>query len=653
MKHCFRLLLGLLVCSLPLLVSAQGEYSNWYFGQQAGLHFVPGTSPQPLSNSAMTAPSACATLSDAAGNLLLYSNGSQVWNRQHQLMAGAPALGGDPQNPAGCAVVRVQGAPTAYILTQRVAFAAPPTPRGVPIAAEVSLTGSGGLGQVTQVNLPIVADSILTRLGSSDFAAYKTLVRHANGHDCWLVTRLSQQGIFLASLLDGSGRWPCARTVVSRVFSFGGSGVYAESGTIVASPDGRSLLYNDITSSYLLRFDPATGQVSSPLVLTSPAPTIVPDFFPYVLSACFSADGSRLYISRHYPPIGGLGMVIQVVQFDMTAGTPAAIANSGVQVYNVRSADGSGVVPWYMQRGPDGVIYFAMRNSPTLDAILLPNARGLACRYSAGYQTLAGRKSTNALPVQPNDVNLGPLLQTEAVFGCAGQPVTLLANTGGGSSTTDSLRWEPGDNRAPIRTGLATSSITVTYPTAGSYSLRIERYRLGAVVATATATVGISPAPVVRLALAADTAGCAPLSLRLSAGAQPAGSVYRWQDGSRAATLVATVPGPYWVDVQNPAGCTVRASVQVREQPCAAPTVTIPTIITPNGDAQNQTFTLKGLNAPDWSLHLYNRWGREIYQQENYDNTWAAQGQPDGVYYYLLANPTTGQRYKGWIAVVR
>ncbi|WP_457064378.1 gliding motility-associated C-terminal domain-containing protein [Hymenobacter sp. UYAg731] len=601
----------------------------------------------------MTAPSGCATLSDAAGSLLLYTNGDQVWNRQHQLMAGAPALGGDPQNPEGCAVVRVQGAPTAYILTQRVAFAAAPTVRGVPVAAEVSLSGAGGLGQVTQVNLPVVADTILTRLGSSDFAFYKTLVRHANGRDCWLVTRLSQQGVFLASLLDGSGRWPCARTVVSRVFSFGGSGVYAESGTIVASPDGRSLLYNDITTSYLLQFDPATGQVSSPLVLNSPAPTITPDFTPYVLGACFSADGSRVYVSRHYPPPSGLGMAIQVVQFDMAAGTPGAIAASGMQVYNVLSADGSGIVPWYMQRGPDGIIYFAMRNSPTLDAILLPNARGLACRYSAGYQTLAGRKSTNALPMQPNDVNLGALLQTEAVFGCAGQPVTLLANTGGSSTTTDSLRWDLGDGRFAIRTGLASSSLSVTYPTAGTYSLRIERRRQGAVVATALATVRIVPAPRVRLASGPDTTGCAPLNLRLSVGNQPAGSLFSWKGGSSAATLLATTPGEYWVDVQNPAGCTVRATVQVREKPCAAPTVTIPNIITPNGDDQNQAFALQGLNAADWTLHLYNRWGREIYQQEKYDNAWAATGQPDGLYYYLLTSAKTSQQYKGWLEVRR
>jgi len=81
--------------------------------------------------------------------------------------------------------------------------------------------------------------------------------------------------------------------------------------------------------------------------------------------------------------------------------------------------------------------------------------------------------------------------------------------------------------------------------------------------------------------------------------------------------------------------------------------IVIPNIITPNQDSQNQAFVLKGLNAADWTLRLYNRWGREVYAKDHYDNTWDAQGQPDGVYYYLLTNPTTSQQYKGWVEVQR
>ena len=63
---------------LPVRVRAQGDYSNWFFGQQADLHFASGVAPQAVLTSVMLAPSGCATLSDAAGNLQLYTNGDQV-----------------------------------------------------------------------------------------------------------------------------------------------------------------------------------------------------------------------------------------------------------------------------------------------------------------------------------------------------------------------------------------------------------------------------------------------------------------------------------------------------------------------------------------------------------------------------------------------
>jgi len=662
MRNCWlRMLWGLLLGCLPLVASAQGEYDNWYFGQQAGLRFTAGTNaPQQLLNGAMTAPSGCATLSDAAGNLLLYTNGDQVWNRQHQLMPGGQALGGSTQVAQGCAVVRVQGTPTptAYIFTLRQT--APPVAlgSGLPVVAEVQLAGAGGLGQVTQTNQPVIADTILQRLGEARFAPYQALIRHANGRDLWLVTRLHEQGVFMASLIDGTGQWPCARTVVSRVLARRLSSYATWNGALVASPDGRLLLYNDVGTTYLMRFDPSTGQVSAPQLLAYPRLTVPSSqsFNPYALGACFSPDGSKVYVNRLYEgdTSNGYGTSgLQVVQYDIAAGSLAAVAASGIDVYSVLGRSATSQVPWYPQRGPTGFIYYAVPSTGALDAILSPNARGRACRYSPGYQALGGRTARQALPVQPNDVNLGALLAPEGAFGCVGQRLTLRAGAGAGGAATDSLRWLLGDGRPAITTLVATDSLNISYSNPGTYTLRVDRRRQGVVVASATATVRISPSPRVRLALAPDTASCVPLSLRLSVGAQPAGSVYSWQDGSRDASLVATAPGVYWVDVQNPAGCTVRATVQVREQSCAPPTVIIPNIITPNGDEQNQAFVLKGLVPADWSLRLYNRWGGEIYKQAAYDNSWTAQGQSDGVYYYLLTNATTGQKLKGWIEVRR
>jgi hypothetical protein len=60
---------------------------------------------------------------------------------------------------------------------------------------------------------------------------------------------------------------------------------------------------------------------------------------------------------------------------------------------------------------------------------------------------------------------------------------------------------------------------------------------------------------------------------------------------------------------------------------------------------------LGSLLAPSWSLTIFNRWGREVFQQASYDNGWDAPGLAGGVYYYLLLNPATGTRLRGWVLV--
>ncbi|MGI4823433.1 MAG: gliding motility-associated C-terminal domain-containing protein [Janthinobacterium lividum] len=76
----------------------------------------------------------------------------------------------------------------------------------------------------------------------------------------------------------------------------------------------------------------------------------------------------------------------------------------------------------------------------------------------------------------------------------------------------------------------------------------------------------------------------------------------------------------------------------------------LPNIITPNGDAMNQTFRL-----PDdcvTHIHIFSRWGQPIFEAQAYQNNWAAEGQPAGLYYYLLEYPD-GHRIKGWLEVVK
>ena len=79
------ILIIILIFSFSLKVKSQKEVNIWYFGEYAGIDFNSG-SPVALTNSAMSQYEGCATISDANGNLLFYTNGMTVWNRNHEVM---------------------------------------------------------------------------------------------------------------------------------------------------------------------------------------------------------------------------------------------------------------------------------------------------------------------------------------------------------------------------------------------------------------------------------------------------------------------------------------------------------------------------------------------------------------------------------------
>jgi len=83
-------------------------------------------------------------------------------------------------------------------------------------------------------------------------------------------------------------------------------------------------------------------------------------------------------------------------------------------------------------------------------------------------------------------------------------------------------------------------------------------------------------------------------------------------------------------------GCmdTVIHAVQIIDD-----SLIFPNVITPNGDDKNEKLEIKGLMNgayTDKVLVVYNRWGKKVYESNNYQNDFDGQGLPDGVYYYVF-----------------
>lgn len=82
--------------------------------------------------------------------------------------------------------------------------------------------------------------------------------------------------------------------------------------------------------------------------------------------------------------------------------------------------------------------------------------------------------------------------------------------------------------------------------------------------------------------------------------------------------------------------------------------VTAVNVITPNGDGKNDFLVFPYLEFyPESKLVVYNRWGRLVYENGNYQNDWDGGEMSDGVYYYVLQMGRTNEIKKGHFTLIK
>ena len=120
-----------------------------------------------------------------------------------------------------------------------------------------------------------------------------------------------------------------------------------------------------------------------------------------------------------------------------------------------------------------------------------------------------------------------------------------------------------------------------------------------------------------------------------------------WSTGSKDSSITVQEAGFYKVVSTNKCGSD-EASIIVDLW-----NVSIPNIITPNGDFKNDFFFIDGIDEGEWELIIQNRWGGIVYENENYQNSFTADKLNDGTYYYNLKQGDTCNTFKGWLYVIR
>ncbi|HEY8935698.1 MAG TPA: gliding motility-associated C-terminal domain-containing protein, partial [Cyclobacteriaceae bacterium] len=107
--------------------------------------------------------------------------------------------------------------------------------------------------------------------------------------------------------------------------------------------------------------------------------------------------------------------------------------------------------------------------------------------------------------------------------------------------------------------------------------------------------------------------------------------------------------GIYQVRVSN--FCNAEKSNTVKAYPLYESQLSVPNVITPNGDDKNQHFELEP-SLRGSSLSIFNRYGKNVFESPNYNNKWMGEDLPMGVYYYLINNSCLTKPLRGWIQLL-
>jgi hypothetical protein len=344
---------------------AQKEGNIWCFGNGAGLDFNSG-SPVFFPGVALTQWEGVSSIANANGQLLFYSDGITVWNRNHVVMPNGSGLTGGFSSTQSALIVKQPGGNPYYYL-----FSAPETGSFNPLNYSIiDTTLQGGLGDISIKNVAVFPNC----------DERVTACLHANGTDLWILTSFFSGDSIAAFLLSSAG------LSTTPVISYNGlshvQGGSSQIGYLKTSPAGDHLgiAYYNATGPYeLYDFDISTGIASNAVVLDSTA-------YANAYGLEFSPDGTKMYGASH-----GAGYL--VFQFDLTAGSAAAIRSSATLV-----ATASHGYAAALQLAPDGKIYLSQWTSNVLGRFDNPNGLGLASMYDDNAFTLPSGTTNGGLP---------------------------------------------------------------------------------------------------------------------------------------------------------------------------------------------------------------------------------------------------------------
>lgn len=335
-----------------------GFYSTFGANDVPGLDFSSG-SPVVINSGNTSLLSGATTICNTTGQLQLYGAYQSMYDSTNGLLSNAGVVGDSGWigiSPCNIAIPMPNSPNLIYYFSAQVTLK----------YTVVDMNLNSGKGQAILRNIELEPYPVESKLAA---------VHHCNGSDVWIVGHRWQTNTFYAYLLTDTG------IITTPVYSSIGpihnaTGAW-QGGKIKFSPNGNKLFFGAFGSvpqvPYLFDFDKSTGVISNPVPLQPDTGSV---------GGCFSPDCSKIYVST------GEGYIFQ---YDLNAGSGAAIAASKKQVFHVFNSISN------TQLGLDGKIYVLPAGNPHrkyLTVINYPNLLDTLCNVQLNAIYLNGGQGT-------------------------------------------------------------------------------------------------------------------------------------------------------------------------------------------------------------------------------------------------------------------
>ncbi|MGB1207215.1 MAG: T9SS type A sorting domain-containing protein [Chitinophagales bacterium] len=430
----------------------------WYFGKNAGLDFNT-EEPTILLDGQLNSSESCASIANESGDLLFYTDGVTVWNRQHTPMFNGEGLKGNRSSAQGALIAPMPGETNQGIYyvftsgaTENAGAANGNGERGLWYSI-VDMNGTTD-GEVT------VKNAIIDN--SNDIKEGVTAALHCNGTDVWIICAKKiddapVNSVYQTYLLDSNG-------IVGEII---GSNMpiepYSVSTELTSigipfkfSPSGDKLAFNgkisstDNVQTLLWNFDNEDGSFNTLTNISN----------DYSRGIEFSPNGSKIYLKQ-----GNIDGVL--IQYDLT--DPDIVSSAEVIANSISN--------FHLQLAVNGKIYGKSNGSdtPYLSVINNPDLSASDCNFESNSLYLDDVQY--ALTLLPNIFYNGLAYNNRLTISgeeivCTNTEVTYID----ACSDTKSYQWsiEGGNNPEPytiLNDNTMSNEITFNFQEAGDYTL--------------------------------------------------------------------------------------------------------------------------------------------------------------------------------------